>query len=64
MVAFGSGAVHLTCANSELFHVSIGHVIGPLASGALVGAFLMIARQRRQAIARGQQQRRGPGDVR
>ncbi len=55
MVAFGSGAVHLTCANNELFHVSIGHVIGPLASGALVGAFLV--------IARGQQQGRGQGGV-
>ena len=46
MVAFGSGAVHLTCANNELIHVSIGHVIGPLAAGALMGAFLVIARQR------------------
>ncbi len=63
MVAFGSGAVHLTCANNELFHVSIGHVIGPLASGALVGAFLVIARQRRQVIARGQPQGGGPGGV-
>lgn len=47
MVAFGSGAVQLTCANNELFHVSLGHVIGPLAAGALVGAFLVISRQRR-----------------
>ncbi len=46
MVAFGAGAVHLTCAHEGVFHVSLGHVIGPLVGGALVGGALVVFRRR------------------
>lgn len=40
MVAFGSGAVHLTCSAEEFVHVSLAHVMLPLAAGAVAGALL------------------------
>ena len=46
MAAFGSGAVHLTCASDELIHVSLAHVLLPLAAGALLGTTLVAARAR------------------
>ncbi len=46
MAAFGAGAVHLTCAHEGVFHVTLGHVVGPLAGGALVGAALVVFRRR------------------
>jgi hypothetical protein len=45
MVAFGSGAVHLTCSVDELFHLSLAHVVGPLAAGALLGSLLVYTRR-------------------
>ena len=47
MVAFGSGAVHLTCAANEFVHVSLSHVIVPLSAGALLGVGLLLLRRRR-----------------
>ena len=47
MVAFGSGAVHLTCSADEVFHVSLAHVVGPLLAGALLGALLLYVRRAR-----------------
>lgn len=48
MVAFGSGAVHLTCASDEIMHVALGHVVVPLAAGAVIG-FLFLALRRSPA---------------
>ncbi len=53
MAAFGSGAVHLTCASDELIHVSLAHVLLPLAAGALLGAGLLVARRRFDRYAAG-----------
>jgi hypothetical protein len=47
MVAFGSGAVHLTCASDEFLHVSLSHVVVPLSAGALLGVGLLLLQRRR-----------------
>lgn len=49
MVAFGSGAVHLTCSSEEFFHISLAHVLAPLAAGALFGMLILYAQNRRSA---------------
>jgi len=49
MVAFGSGAVHLTCASDEFLHVSLAHVLAPLAAGGLFGISVLYAQTRRSA---------------
>ncbi len=47
MVAFGSGAVHMTCASDEFLHVSLAHVVVPLSAGALLGVGLLLLQRRR-----------------